>query len=1108
MVRKRVRRGQSRKNMMKTFKVMYNNVRGVKSKEGVIKRIIYEENPTILALAETKLNELDVFDLEEEGYSIERNDRNGDGGGVLIAYRKSLDNVITTLSKYNNFDCEMLWMKIDNGIEKIRIGVIYMPQESRTLLKDIKTIYNAIADEAKKAVDSEEKIMIVGDFNCKVGIEIEGNREEVSKGGRELLKLVNKYNLKLLNSDKSCNGLWTRKQGNELSVLDYVIVRREDTRLVTVMEIDEDRNKTPYSLECATNDRVFTDHFMMTCIFNWRIDVRMKKQVKKLEKKNIEAYKHHLEEEKVSELIDNRPIRESYSEWCKKTLQIRDKYSSRKKIQRKWKVHRILAKERRKIKKLLKTERNKDMIQELKRRRSIIMDLIDKEMIQKQCARTNKILSDVKKAGGVNSKTFWDVRNRFIGRCAETADVMEDDSGNLQEDSDQIKEIHAKHFEKLLSRCESETVEGKNAEETIKLVEQGMEILAGKEKPQQTTKDDVEMIVKNLDVKKARDSGSWSNLDIKEGGEEMISSLHKIFRKMESEMDIASEWESMDIKPIHKKGLRSQMNNKRGIFLTNNIGKVFEKIIKERNSYQFNEKITEWANGGVKGRAGLDNVMIAAAIIERNQYLGRNTYLTFTDAEKCFDKLWLEDGINELWRVGTNIRDSVMIKRMNEMARIVVQTPLGPTRVLEVKRIVKQGTVYGPQICISSMDKVNLLGRNVTTFYGPDLEICAVTYVDDVTGVGGVTNANNVIYNCSILEDQKKMTFSNKDGKTEYLVVPSKDDPVRTVTAQVRRGAIKRVPEHNMLGTWFDETGKFGVNIVKRRQKFQFMIGTAKGVASTKNMGILAIEGRLKIAEIVIMPSLLYNAEAFAEYTKQEIEELEKLQASMLRQLLEVPKSTSYVGILMETGWLTVEAQLDYRKLMLYHNILNSDDKRTLKKILAIQKAEDRSGTWYSSVCRLISKYSIDLDPAITIKSAWKREVKNKIREITEKEIRTKCSDSIKTRTVRRCKYELKEYLKIHPINVAQKIMLYRLHMINIPMNYKNSWMESTCPLCSGAEGDTEHFLACERTKSLREIWSVSTLEVESPQKMEMTARFFLDVQTLVEPKWRRLRKE
>ena len=92
-----------------------------------------------------------------------------------------------------------------------------------------------------------------------------------------------------------------------------------------------------------------------------------------------------------------------------------------------------------------------------------------------------------------------------------------------------------------------------------------------------------------------------------------------------------------------------------------------------------------------------------------------NTYLTFTDAEKCFDKLWLEDGINELWRLGTNIRDCIMIKRMNEVARIVVQTSLGPTREIHVEKIVRQGTVYGPQICISSMDKVNLLGTAAVT---------------------------------------------------------------------------------------------------------------------------------------------------------------------------------------------------------------------------------------------------------------------------------------------------------------------------------------------------------------------------------------------------------
>ena len=85
------------------------------------------------------------------------------------------------------------------------------------------------------------------------------------------------------------------------------------------------------------------------------------------------------------------------------------------------------------------------------------------------------------------------------------------------------------------------------------------------------------------------------------------------------------------------------------------------------------------------------------------------------------------------------------------------------------------------------MDKVNLLGTAAVTYYGPELPIRAVAFVDDVTGAGSVTSSNNVITNCSILEDQKKMTFNNKDGKTEYLVIPFDEELVRTVTAQVKR---------------------------------------------------------------------------------------------------------------------------------------------------------------------------------------------------------------------------------------------------------------------------------------------------------------------------------
>ena len=109
----------------------------------------------------------------------------------------------------------------------------------------------------------------------------------------------------------------------------------------------------------------------------------------------------------------------------------------------------------------------------------------------------------------------------------------------------------------------------------------------------------------------------------------------------------------MEIKVTHKKGDKTLMSNKRGLFLTNNISKVYERIVKERNMVSFTKGISEWSNGGLKRRAAVDNIMIINSIIEQNKYLKRNTFLVFTDAEKCFDKLWLHDGIMELWRSGT-----------------------------------------------------------------------------------------------------------------------------------------------------------------------------------------------------------------------------------------------------------------------------------------------------------------------------------------------------------------------------------------------------------------------------------------------------------------------
>ena len=141
----------------------------------------------------------------------------------------------------------------------------------------------------------------------------------------------------------------------------------------------------------------------------------------------------------------------------------------------------------------------------------------------------------------------------------------------------------------------------------------------------------------------------------------------------------------------------------------------------------------------------IDNVMIVLAMIERNNYLGKATVLTFADVEKCFDKIWLDDGLKELWKSGMKVRDCIALKQMNKVARATIETPLGPTKEVILENTVKQGTVNGPPICGATMDTINVGGYNVISHYGPGLQINIGAFVDDLENAGKSSTANYTI---------------------------------------------------------------------------------------------------------------------------------------------------------------------------------------------------------------------------------------------------------------------------------------------------------------------------------------------------------------------------
>lgn len=227
----KTRRGKIIQNTLQGMKIMYNNINGVTTKQKSLVRIIQDEDPTIIGITETKLGEFDTFSLLEYGYLVKRVDRKAGAGGVLIAYKTCLKNVAVVVREEKEA-VEMLWIKFDNGKAKLRVGLVYMPQEKDTKVNDLKRIYKKMEEQIEISERNKEVLMLMGDMNCKIGSVIEGNTEEVTKGGKVMLEMCKRHDLSILNAEEMCIGTWTRVQKEKKSVLDYMITNKGDLPLV------------------------------------------------------------------------------------------------------------------------------------------------------------------------------------------------------------------------------------------------------------------------------------------------------------------------------------------------------------------------------------------------------------------------------------------------------------------------------------------------------------------------------------------------------------------------------------------------------------------------------------------------------------------------------------------------------------------------------------------------------------------------------------------------------------------------------------------------------------------------------------------------------------
>ena len=140
--------------------------------------------------------------------------------------------------------------------------------------------------------------------------------------------------------------------------------------------------------------------------------------------------------------------------------------------------------------------------------------------------------------------------------------------------------------------------------------------------------------------------------------------------------------------------------------------------------------------------------------------------IQFYDIKKCFDAMWSEETMNEMFDVGIQDDRFALLSKMNEMCQVKVKTPLGDTERFSLEQIEMQGTVPAPLKCAIQMDT---LGRdcyiNNTGLYQYRGATCipALGMIDDLAGVSTCSSESiilNSIINCKV--ESKKLQFNWK----------------------------------------------------------------------------------------------------------------------------------------------------------------------------------------------------------------------------------------------------------------------------------------------------------------------------------------------------------
>ena len=292
--------------------------------------------------------------------------------------------------------------------------------------------------------------------------------------------------------------------------------------------------------------------------------------------------------------------------------------------------------------------------------------------------------------------------------------------------------------------------------------------LASTNKTSPWTMNQLEFVLKNLKNGKSRDPKGWVNELFKSdiAGEKLKVSMLMMFNKIKEKNCIPDFMRQADIVAIYKKkGDKSDLNNDRGIFLVSIFRSILMKLIYIDTYPTIDKNMSDSQVGARKNKNVRNHSWIVNGVISDVLHSKKKVPidLQIFDYKQCFDSLWLEECVSDLYDSGVKDDNLALLYNVNSHVKIAVKTPVGKTKRESIFNVITQGDVFGPILCSNQVDtfgKECLEEEKYVYSYKGSVDIPPLGMVDDlicITECGHKTAMMNSYINFKT--NSKKLQF-------------------------------------------------------------------------------------------------------------------------------------------------------------------------------------------------------------------------------------------------------------------------------------------------------------------------------------------------------------